>query len=162
MKKPKMNTERPEFMNIFANEMPPFMLARTSFLLHKVGIRMIDLFEEALVPLHIKPPHFMVMAVLSMEQPSSQIDIGDKVSFDRNKMVNIVDELEQLGLAKRQMNQEDRRAKAVCLTDAGRAAFEAALKLERAVEDQVLSGLTPPQRKQLQDLLKALATAKAK
>jgi len=76
-------------------------------------------------------------------------------------MVNIVDELEQLGLAKREMNPDDRRAKAVRLTDAGRAVFETALKLERAVEDQVLSGLTPPQRKQLQDLLTALATTKA-
>jgi len=81
MKKPKVNVDRPEFMKLFANEMPPFMLARTSFLLHKVGIRMIEMFEESLAPLHIKPPHFMVMAVLSMEHPSSQIDIGDKVSL---------------------------------------------------------------------------------
>jgi DNA-binding MarR family transcriptional regulator len=145
----------PEFVH--PDDLPPFLQQRTSFLLHKVGISMLHLLGDSLEPLQIAPHHFMVMNVLSTEPSRSQIGIGSKVRFDRNKMVNIVDELEQMGLARREANKEDRRAKVVVLTDKGRAILDAALKLEEAVQERVMAALSPHERKQFHDMLKVLA-----
>jgi MarR family transcriptional regulator, lower aerobic nicotinate degradation pathway regulator len=151
---------RPEIMRLKPEDVPPFLMERTTYLLHRTGMGMVHKFEEALAPLRIRVHHYAVLAVLSLGRPASQIDIASNLRFDRNKMVNIVDELEQLGLARRETNPEDRRAKAVVLTDAGRAALKAAWELERAVEDECLAALTPDQRRQLHELLRCVVTSK--
>ena len=160
MRKAPGTDPRPLLMRLPADEIPASLMARTSFLLHRSGMALIHQFAVALAPLRIRPHHFHVLQVLSLGRPASQIDIAEPLGFDRNKMVNIVDELEELGLARRETNPEDRRAKAVALTDTGRATLKAAQELERAVEEEYLAPLAPEQRAQLHELLRTLATAK--
>jgi len=162
MRKPKRPPLPPPPLLLKPEDFPSFFMERTSFLFHRTAITMMLEFGKALAPLRIRPHHFVVMAVLSTGQPPSQIEVGAKVRYDRNKMVNIVDELEQLGLAKREVNPNDRRAKAVRLTDMGQATYEAALKIETAVEEKCLSALTAPQRKQLHEMLKIVVAAQKK
>ena len=101
----------------------------------------------------------MVMAMISTGKTPSQIEVGAKVRFDRNKMVNVIDELEELGLARREANPDDRRAKTVCLTERGRATFETALKLETTIEEKCLSALSSQQRREFHQLLRTIVLA---
>ena len=131
--------------------------ARLSLLLHRVNFELQDQLERALEPLGIKVPHYAVLSVLAAGQRASQIDVGGQIRCDRNKMVVLVDELEARGLARRQANPADRRAKTVSLTDAGRVALHKALMLEQEVEARVLAPLKPAQREAFHELLRTLA-----
>ncbi|MCY3019670.1 MAG: MarR family transcriptional regulator [Planctomycetota bacterium] len=138
---------------------PAFIKERTGFLLQTAAISVVSTFEKNLAPLKLKIPHYVVLNTLSEGGQPSQVEIGCKVRFDRTKMVNVVDELEELGLVKREANPTDRRANILRMTDAGRAALEAARKIEMAVEDEFLATLTPLQRRQFQQTLTMLAQA---
>ena len=160
MRKTARVDPRPLLMRLPADEVPASLMARTSFLLHRAGMGLMHGFAEALVKLHLRPHHYHVLQVLSLGRPASQLDIAEPLGFDRNKMVNIVDELEALGLARREPNPEDRRAKAVVLTSAGRTALKAAEEMERKIEEQYFAPLTAQQRSQFHELLHALVSAK--
>ena len=144
---------------VFGGPIPAFIKERTGFLLQTAAISVISTLEKNLAPLNLKIPHYVVLNTLSESEQPSQIEIGNKVHFDRTKMVNIVDELEERGLVKREANPADRRANVLRLTEAGRAALGAARKTELAVEDQFLAALTPQQRRQLQQTLTMIAQA---
>jgi DNA-binding MarR family transcriptional regulator len=75
-------------------------------------------------------------------------------------MVALIDQLEGGGLAKRRPHPQDRRAREVVITAKGRRTVERGRALAREVEDAVLQGLAPDERRRLIELLrKALSSA---
>jgi DNA-binding MarR family transcriptional regulator len=83
----------------------------------------------------------------------TQQAIGERMGVAPSRMVAFVDSLEQRGLLERRQNPEDRRARALFLTPAGRELLGRAFAV--AVEhEQLLSGeLSGEEREQLLDLL---------
>jgi DNA-binding MarR family transcriptional regulator len=65
-----------------------------------------------------------------------------------------LDRLEEKGLITRERSEADGRAVVVTLTDAGRAALDAALPDHLETERQLLAGLSDDDRAQLADLLR--------
>ena len=70
-----------------------------------------------------------------------------------------LDRLEEKGLITRERSEADGRAVVVTLTDAGRAALDAALPDHLETERGLLDGLSSADREQLADLLRRLLVA---
>jgi DNA-binding MarR family transcriptional regulator len=88
--------------------------------------------------------------------PHSLSDIAEAQRIDKPYATAIVDQLEQLGLATRTSDPDDRRRKMVTLTPAGRSAAVTA----RDIMDEppaVLAGLSPAELTQLAAALGRLA-----
>jgi len=64
-------------------------------------------------------PHIMVMKILEENERLSVSAIGDRQFISRPQMTHIVDRLVGLGMAKRIVNEDDRRVIDVVLTDKG-------------------------------------------
>jgi DNA-binding MarR family transcriptional regulator len=86
----------------------------------------------------------------------TQQQMGRCLCTDRSTMVQLVDDLEKLGMVERLPVPDDRRAHAVALTRKGREALPAAQRLGSAVEKDFLACLPPAQRKGLLEGLRQL------
>jgi DNA-binding MarR family transcriptional regulator len=114
----------------------------------------------ALGSIGLTPPLFAVLNFVRAQDGAIQQEIGAAMGIDPSTMVSLVDELERTGLAKRRPLPSDRRAREVVITPKGRRAVERGRILAQQVEDDVLQGLEPAERRQLLTLLRqALASA---
>lgn len=103
---------------------------------------------------------FAVLNYLRGREGAIQQQIGSAMGIDPSTMVSLVDQLERAGLAKRRPQPQDRRAREVLITPKGLRTLKQARELAEEVEDDVLQGLSPAERRKLVVLLrKALATA---
>jgi DNA-binding MarR family transcriptional regulator len=100
-----------------------------------------------------RPPCLGVMAVVSKLAPVSQRVIGDHLGLDASDVVGVLDILEGAGLVERRRDPDDRRRHAVVLTESGEEAARRLNALRAEVEDRVLAGLDPDERRLLADLL---------
>lgn len=75
------------------------------------------------------------------------------LGVSRPTVTSNLDRLERDGLLERQTDPENRRRVRVVLTDKGRAAVEQVIPVQQALEKEMLSGVPPRQRAQLEDLL---------
>src|SRR5215472_1007328 len=110
-------------------------------------------FVAALEPLGIQGRHYGVLYQIEVHGPLSQRRLMDLTGEDRTAMVRTVDDLERLGLAKRQPDPSDRRAHAVELTDAGRGMRAEAAAVAEGVATKLLDGFTPEESATLIALL---------
>jgi MarR family transcriptional regulator, lower aerobic nicotinate degradation pathway regulator len=76
------------------------------------------------------------------------------MGIDPSTLVSLIDELEGAGLAKRRPHPNDRRAREVAITPKGRRLLERGRRMASAVEDEVLQGLSPTERRDLLSLLR--------
>jgi DNA-binding MarR family transcriptional regulator len=100
--------------------------------------------------------------VLGAREGTIQQQLSTDMGIDPSAMVKLINELEQAGLAERRRRPNDRRAWEVVITPQGRRTLERARRLASQVEDEVLGGLSAPDRCQLLTLLRrALSSAPA-
>jgi DNA-binding MarR family transcriptional regulator len=102
-----------------------------------------------------------VLNLLADQGPLTQQAIGELLNIDRTTMVEIVDELEQAGIARRARNPQDRRSYLVTLTPGGKAKQKRAAKAFDDAVDDFFSPLAPAERLQLADMLKRLLLSSA-
>ena len=110
-------------------------------------------FVAALEPLGIQGRHYGVLYQIGLHGPLSQRRLMDLTGEDRTAMVRTVDDLERLGLARRQPDPSDRRAHTVELTNAGRAMRAEAAAVAEGVATELLDGFTPEESATLIALL---------
>ena len=135
---------------------PEILLGRMGFLINKAAQKIRDLDETALKPLGIMGKHLGVLLVLREKGAISQHETGKCIHIDRTTMVDILDDLEKLGLVERKAHPTDRRSHAVYLTAKGKETLPRAHHLGLAVEKKFLSGFSPRERKEFTYLLKRL------
>jgi DNA-binding MarR family transcriptional regulator len=117
---------------------------------------------EELESVGLTPALFGLLNVLEDRPGSNQQEIGSAMGIDPSTMVALIDQLEKAGLAKRRPHPKDRRAREVAITPKGRRLLERARQKASEVQDEVLRGLSPPERRQLLTLLRqALSAAPA-
>jgi DNA-binding MarR family transcriptional regulator len=114
---------------------------------------------EALETIGLTPPLFALLNVLGAREGAIQQEIGQAMGIDPSTMVSLIDQLERAGLAKRRTHPKDRRAREVAITPKGRRTLEHARVLATRVEDDVLRGLSPTERRQLVTLLRRALTS---
>jgi len=115
---------------------------------------------EALKSVGLTTALFALLNVLGAREGAIQQQLSSDMGIDPSVMVTLIDELEGAALARRRRRPGDRRAWEVAITAKGRRALERARRLTLQVEDEVLGGLTPAERRQLLTLLRrALVSA---
>ena len=115
---------------------------------------------QALGSIGLTPTVFAVLNVLGARDGTIQQQLSTDMGIDPSAMVKLINELEEAGLAQRRRRPNDRRAWEVKITPKGRQTLQHARQLAADVEDEILGGLTAPDRRQLLALLRrALASA---
>ncbi|HUI54701.1 MAG TPA: MarR family transcriptional regulator [Bryobacteraceae bacterium] len=99
---------------------------------------------------------FGVLEALLHKGPSPVNVLGAKVRLTSGSITAAVDRLERKGLVERQNDPDDRRARLVHLTSAGRKLITVAFAEHEAAMNRAASGLSPAERAQAVELLKKL------
>ena len=101
-------------------------------------------------------PQYTVLAVLERESELSASDLGRELGMTAQTMNVLVRGLEACGLVRRVSHPDHGRILLASLTPEGRRALKKGRALALAVEDLVLSDLTPAERTSLMRGLKAI------
>jgi MarR family transcriptional regulator for hemolysin len=110
----------------------------------------------------LTPALFALLNVIGARQGAIQQELGSALGIDRSTMVSLIDQLESAGLATRRPSATDRRAREIAITPKGRRLLRRARGLVSQVQDEVLTGLTAEERRELLALLRrALEAAPA-
>ena len=96
---------------------------------------------------------FAVLAALEEYGPLSQADLGRHLGLDRNDVSGIVGRLASGGHVDRRPDPASRRRNVVTLTGAGKRYLEEIQRHADAAQDELLAGLAPAERRQLNELL---------
>lgn len=140
-----------------ADRLPPSV----AFLLSQLGYQVSGEMGRALqATVDLELRQFGLLRLLAEADGRSQRALGALLRIPPNRMVALVDDLERKGLIERRTHPEDRRAHAVSLTDAGRAALGRAFAAAVSVETDVCAPLDAAERTQLLGLLGRLAAAR--
>lgn len=83
-----------------------------------------------------------LLRLAQAERPMRQKDLAALLMLDTSSMVRIVGNLAAAGLIEQRPDEEDGRAKAIVITEAGKALARRVESVSRAVEDEVLAGAT--------------------
>jgi DNA-binding MarR family transcriptional regulator len=101
----------------------------------------------------------VVLAAIAEEEGRSQAELVKATGVDRSTLADMIGRMEKKGLVGRVRSAGDARAKAVSLTDEGRAKLQQAMPAMRAVDDALSDALPKHRRAAFRDLLSVLATA---
>lgn len=129
----------------------------TAFLLSSLGFEIARRFAATLEEFDIEPRQFALLRAISFSEGLSQQALGERLQIPASRMVAIVDDLEQRGLVERRQNPDDRRARALYLTQAGKQLFEQAFAAAVAHQQAVSAPLTDSEREQFAALLTKVA-----
>ena len=77
--------------------------------------------------------------------PMRQKELAASLGLDNSSVVRTLDALQAAGLTERREDQDDRRARAIVLTEGGHAIVEQVEQVARQVRTETLAGLTDPE-----------------
>jgi DNA-binding MarR family transcriptional regulator len=123
------------------------------FTVSSLGYAVASAFRELLVPLGLDPKVFALLASVASSEGVTQQAIAGRLQVAPSRMVAAVDSLEERGLLERRQNPDDRRARALYLTQAGRALLVRAFAVADEHEQRLTSDLSGEERGQLLDML---------
>lgn len=101
-------------------------------------------------------PEWRVMAVLGRYAPASSQDICARTAMDKAKVSRAVTRLVAAGYVTRKDNPLDQRQNILGLSRKGRGVYQQIVPLARAIEREVLDGLSSDEVRQLDRLLDKL------
>jgi MarR family transcriptional regulator, 2-MHQ and catechol-resistance regulon repressor len=104
---------------------------------------------------------FGALEILLHKGPLPVNIIGSKIRLTSGSISIAIDRLEEKQLVERRDDPEDRRARVVHLTPAGRKLIECAFAQHAGAMEHATSGLSPVERKEAIRLLKKLGTKAA-
>jgi DNA-binding MarR family transcriptional regulator len=89
---------------------------------------------------------FAALGAVARQPGIDQASLAATISFDRATIGGVVDRLEQKGLIERTVSPDDRRARALQLTAAGRRQLAALRPLVEALQAEILAPLSAKER----------------
>ncbi|MBM1813868.1 MarR family transcriptional regulator [Sulfitobacter pseudonitzschiae] len=116
-------------------------------------------FDDALRPFGLTNGQFSLLMSLNRPDGPRISDLVDLLGMDRTTLTAALKPLERKGLVTAKADKDDRRARRLHLTDAGRSVLKQALPTWRATHDAVDAALAPTSPQDLRDGLMALAGA---
>lgn len=123
------------------------------FTLSSLGHAVARRFQATLAPLQLEPREFALLRALASAEGASQQVLAERLQVPPSRMVAFVDALEARGLLERHANPDDRRARALYLTEQGRTVLASAFKLASELEQHLCAQLSQTERKQLLEAL---------
>jgi MarR family transcriptional regulator, transcriptional regulator for hemolysin len=126
-----------------------------AWLLYKAHWALASELAAALAPLGVSARGYHVLrGALSGEH--TQTELAEMVGLDKTTMVVALDELERAGLAERHPAPEDRRARIITVTEAGREKVAEADKVKERVQAEILGELSDREGAAFMDALTRL------
>ena len=113
-------------------------------------------FARAVAGTGMRQVLFGVLSVVEANPGINQGAAGRTLGIQRANMVSLINELVDAGWVGRQVADDDRRAFALNLTEAGRAALARALEQIRAHEESLLGAMSAKERAVLVELLRQI------
>lgn len=89
---------------------------------------------------------FAALDAIAESPAMDQASLAATIGFDRATIGGVVDRLEQKGLLRREVSDEDRRSRQLHLTPRGKALRAASLPLVEALQAEILAPLTRAER----------------
>jgi DNA-binding MarR family transcriptional regulator len=118
-----------------------------------VGHAVARRFRETLAPLELEPREFALLRAVAAAEGQSQQAIGERLQIPPSRMVAFVDALEGRSLLERRHDPQDRRTRALHLTEDGRELVGRAFTLANGLEQHLCVELSAAEREQLLGLL---------
>jgi DNA-binding MarR family transcriptional regulator len=113
-----------------------------AWLLYRAHWALASELTAALAPLGVSARGYHVLrAALNAEH--TQSELAEMIGLDKTTMVVAIDELERAGLAERHPAPDDRRARIIAVTAAGKRKVAEADKVKERVQAEVLGELSP-------------------
>jgi DNA-binding MarR family transcriptional regulator len=100
---------------------------------------------------------YVVLSRLAAAPAETQLSLAQAIGYDKSRLIGLLDGLEAEGLLTREPDPDDRRAKIIALTDAGRKRYEAARRDIRRMERRLLAEVEPADADRLRRLLVLLS-----
>jgi DNA-binding MarR family transcriptional regulator len=138
-------------------ELSAMAVHAVAFLLSQLGGHASALFAERVACLDLTPPQVGFLRLVGSEPGSSQQAIAGRLGMAPNRLVHLVDDMEERGLIERRRHPQDRRNHALHLTAAGIRLMGQLSGIAVAHEEAVCAGLSPEERQQLGALLERVA-----
>jgi DNA-binding MarR family transcriptional regulator len=127
-----------------------------TLLMIKLGRITMHRFTEALEPFGIRPRHVAALIELRDRGELTQQSLCGQLHLDPTNLVAILNDLERRGFATRRRDPEDRRRHLVAVSKKGIAVIEKVSEVMDGVEADLLDGLEPGEREQLEGLLTSI------
>jgi DNA-binding MarR family transcriptional regulator len=128
-----------------------------AFLLAQIGAHAAARFGERVHEVGLSRPQSGILGLLTANPGISQQELAQLLGMLPSRVVALVDEMEEAGLVRRQRDDVDRRRNSLVLTAAGKAALQKVAAVARAHEDDICSGISASERRQLTGLLERIA-----
>jgi DNA-binding MarR family transcriptional regulator len=134
---------------------PHGITERPALVLVKLGNEIVARAEDPLAALGLSTRQYLILAVLSADEPPSQLELAGLCGLLPAQVVPVLDELERRGFVARQRSETDRRRSVVRVTESGREILAQADELARSIEDAFFGDLDAAAREQLHGTLRA-------
>ena len=125
-------------------------------LMIKLGRITMHRFTQALEPYGVRPRHVAALIELRDRGQLTQQSLCGQLHLDPTNLVTILNELEERGYATRRRDPEDRRRHLVEVSKKGIAVLEKVSEVMDGVEEELLAGLDPPERRELEGILTSI------
>ena len=126
-----------------------------AWLLYRAHWALASELAAELAPLGVSARGYHVLKA-ALSGRHTQTELAELVGLDKTTMVVTIDELEAAGLAERQLSPDDRRARVIAVTAAGKRKVTEAEKVKERVQTDVLGELSPNEARALIDTLSKL------
>lgn len=126
-------------------------------LLHRLTRRILDAELPLLRAENVEMWDYAVLAALETGPAQTQARLAAAIGRDRTRLIASLDRLEQRGLVERAPDPDDRRNRIVSLTGPGRARLDRTRGAIRAMEDDLLAGVSTADREVFVRVLQRLA-----
>ena len=136
-------------------EVGPVEVGQAYFELHHVMHRIVD---RTMSCAGLSFARTKVLMRVANEGPMNQATLAGLLGFAPRSVTEAVDALERDGLVSRTEDPQDRRARIVAITPAGRDAHEAAVAVKAKAMTEIFGSLTPEQRSTLLELFATIRT----
>ena len=107
----------------------------------------------------LTPVQFAALLTIGEQPGIDQATLAALIAYDKVTIGGVVDRLTRKGLVSRTRSERDRRARALDLTEGGRALLKAVRPVVEEIQDEMLIGLTPAERARLIELLRKATAA---
>ena len=102
----------------------------------------------------LTPVQFSAMCAIRDTPGIDQATVSAQIAYDRATIGGVIDRLERKGWISRKISKTDKRAREVALTAEGAQVLAQVLPVVRALQDDILGGLSGEERATFVQLLK--------
>ena len=131
------------------DDLPDTLSNHIGYLLVRLGKHAQRSFSLEISPLELRPAHADILLTLADRGAMAQVEIAQLLSIERAHLVALLDQLERLGLVRRDADPRDRRRHAVLLTEQGVLVTAQVAEIALRVEDALTDGLPVVERELL-------------